>query len=252
VKKMRRYRLRGETGYAEVEGGLLRPLTGSIAAGFVPTGETLRPDQVELLPPIAPGKIVGIGLNYRDIPADVIPPEEPKLFLKSPQAVIRSGETIRYPGYIDRLTCEVELAVVIGKETKNVSVEEAMDSVFGYFAADDVTSNDLQDRDTVWGRAKNFDTFLPVSDYLVTGIDVAALPMRSYLNGELALESSTARMIRSVPELISFVSGVMMLCPGDVIITGTPTGWGIRVRDGDRVRLEIDGVGAVESGVQLI
>lgn len=197
-------------------------------------------------------KIVCVGLNYRDHAREMgmTLPDEPVLFLKPETARIGPGEPIVYPALSREVDYEAELAVVIGREAKDVPVAEALRCVAGYSCFNDVTARDLQRRDGQWTRAKSFDTFAPLGSEVVAGIDPGDLPIQCYVNGELRQSSSTRNLIFPVPELVSFISRVMTLHPGDVIATGTPPGVG-HLRPGDLVEVVIAGVGRLANPVVL-
>lgn len=208
-------------------------------------------EELELLPLVRPTKIVCVGLNYHDHAREMgLPiPEEPVLFLKPPTAVIGTGEAIVAPAGAGRVDYEAELAVVIGHPARCVSEEDALSHVFGYACANDVTARDLQKKDGQWTRAKSFDTFCPVGPWIETHLDDAQnLGVRAIVNGETRQSGTTADMIFPVPKLISFISGVMTLLPGDVILTGTPAGIG-PIKDGDEVGIEIDQLGLLSNRV---
>lgn len=175
-------------------------------------------------------------------------PETPLLFLKPPSAVTAHNEMIIYPRQTQRVDYEAELAVVIGKRAKNVTEEEALDYVFGYTALNDVTARDLQKRDGQWTRAKGFDTFCPIGPWIVTNMDWQGLDVRCRVNQSTVQEGNTGDMIFGVPQLVSFISKVMTLLPGDVIATGTPEGIG-PLRKGDLVEVEITGIGVLSNRV---
>ncbi|MFZ5647685.1 MAG: fumarylacetoacetate hydrolase family protein [Bacillota bacterium] len=208
-------------------------------------------EQLKALAPCLPGKAVCVGLNYRahalELGLDL--PEEPVLFLKPSTAVIGPGDFIQYPEMSRRVDYEAELAVVIGASCKNVGVEDAHRYVLGYTCANDVTARDLQQKDGQWTRAKSFDTFLPLGPYIITGIDPGRLDIFLYLNGELKQKSNTADLIFKTGELVSFVSRVMTLYPGDVILTGTPSGIG-PMHSGDRVEVMIESLGTLANTVK--
>jgi len=200
---------------------------------------------LELLPLIRPSKIVCVGLNYHDHARemDLALPEEPILFLKPPSSVIGPGDPIVRPSCSTRVDHEAELAIVIGKTARFVPEAQVPQYIFGYTCANDVTARDLQKRDGQWTRAKSFDTFCPVGPWIETEVgDPSALPIRAVVNGEVRQESNTSEMIFSPYRLVSFVSRVMTLLPGDVILTGTPAGIG-PLKAGEEVSIEIDGVG---------
>lgn len=206
---------------------------------------------LKFLPPVAPSKIVAVGLNYRDHAAEMNKklPETPLLFIKPSTSVIAHMESIIIPEASARVDYESELAVVIGKTAKNVKKEAAADYILGYTCMNDVTARDLQVKDIQYTRAKGFDTFAPVGPFIETGIqDPSNLSVKGYLNGALKQNSSTANLIFDIPFLIEFISSVMTLLPGDVISTGTPSGIG-KLHRGDRFDVEIEKVGKLTSFV---
>lgn len=207
--------------------------------------------ELELLPLVRPSKVVCVGLNYRDHARelDLPVPEEPVLFLKPSSSVIGPGDAIVLPSCSERVDHEAELALVIGKTARFVSEAEAHNYVFGYTCANDVTARDLQKKDGQWTRAKSFDSFCPVGPWIETQVgDERALSVRAVVNGEVRQQGSTADMIFPPAELVSRISRVMTLLPGDVILTGTPAGVG-PIREGDEVSIEIDKVGFLLNAV---
>ena len=242
----------GKPRYGLLEGDKISPLAAfPEGRRFEPLKETIPLKSVKLLSPCVPSKIVALGLNYRDHAVELgLPlPEEPLLFLKPPSAVIGPGETILLPPESKRVDYEAELAVVIGRKARRVSPEEALDYVLGYTCFNDVTARDLQQKDGQWTRAKSFDTFAPLGPWIETELDPGALRVRSYLNGNLKQDSSTKELVFSVPEIISFVSNIMTLLPGDVIATGTPPGIG-PLSPGDVIEVEIEGIGRLKNLVR--
>lgn len=209
--------------------------------------------EVELLPLVRPSKIVCVGLNYaaHGQELDMALPEEPILFLKPPTAVIGAGEAIVLPICSERVDYEAELAIVMGRTARHVSEGDALSHVFGFTCANDVTARDLQQKDGQWTRAKSFDTFCPIGPWIETRVpDLGALGVRALVNGELRQQGSTADMLFPPAALISFISRVMTLLPGDVILTGTPPGIG-PLSHGDEVSIDIDGVGFLSNPVTL-
>jgi 2-keto-4-pentenoate hydratase/2-oxohepta-3-ene-1,7-dioic acid hydratase in catechol pathway len=207
-----------------------------------------------------PQKIVCIGLNYRDHAEEqgVELPDRPLLFAKWPNTLIASGETIRVPSICEHPDYEAELGVVIGRQARGVSTDDALDFVRGYVVANDVSGRDLQFSDGQWVRGKTLDTFLPVSELIPASEvpDPQALPIRAILNGETMQDSNTSNQIFGVAEVISFVSQGITLEPGDLIITGTPAGVGafrkppVWLQDGDQITIEIDGLGSITNPVR--
>ncbi|WP_018655342.1 fumarylacetoacetate hydrolase family protein [Actinomadura flavalba] len=215
------------------------------------TGHRFPLDDVRLLAPILPSKIVAIGKNYADHAREMggEPPAEPVLFSKPSTAVIGPGEAVAYPQKLtERVDYEGELAVVIGRLCREVPVERAADVVLGYTCANDVTARDLQQRDGQWTRAKGFDTFCPLGPWIETEADPSDLALTTTVNGEVKQQARTSQLEHGIPELVAYVSQVMTLLPGDVILTGTPAGVG-PLEIGDTVTVAIDGVGELANRV---
>ncbi|MCL4479520.1 MAG: fumarylacetoacetate hydrolase family protein [Deltaproteobacteria bacterium] len=210
--------------------------------------QRVKMSEVKLLSPVKPSKIVAIGLNYREHAKEFgkTVPEEPLIFLKPPSAVIGNDEEIIYPEMSKRVDYEGELAVVIGRQAFNVSVKNAADYIFGYTIMNDVTARDLQAKDVQYTRAKSFDTFAPIGPWVETELNPQSLYIKTYVNGILHQSGYTSNMIFSIPYLVSFVSNVMSLLPGDIISTGTPPGIG-PIRKGDTVEVEVQGIGKLKN-----
>ena len=213
------------------------------------------------LPIERPGKIVCVGLNYRDHAEEqgAELPAAPLLFAKWPNALIGPGEAIVLARVSKRVDYEAELGVVIGERVRGVSKENALDAVRGYICLNDVSARDLQFSDGQWTRGKSADTFCPVGPHLVPAPEVPdpqALGIRCVLNGETMQDSTTANMIFSVAEIIAYASATMTFEPGDLIATGTPAGVGVfrdppvLLKDGDEVTIEIDGLGSLTNPVR--
>ena len=204
----------------------------------------------QLLSPVIPTKIVCVGINYREHAKEMGHQlhAEPVIFLKPPTSVNGPHGEIRIPEGMDTVDYEGELAVVIGRRTHRVTPEAAQSHILGYLCANDVTARSLQKIDGQWTRAKGFDTFCPVGPWVETDIDPLDLKLETYLNGELKQSARTSDMIRNPFELVSFVSGVMTLLPGDIVLTGTPSGIGPMHR-GDVVEVRIEGIGSLINSV---
>jgi 2-keto-4-pentenoate hydratase/2-oxohepta-3-ene-1,7-dioic acid hydratase in catechol pathway len=241
---------RARYGLAEPESGQVREIAGDPFDRVEATGVTLRLDEVRLLAPVVPGKIVAVGLNYMDHAREMGKkiPEEPLLFLKAPSALNDPGGEIVYPPQSRRVDYEAELAVVIGRKAKNVKEGDAAAHILGYTCINDVTARDLQVKDVQYTRAKGFDTFAPLGPWIVTGFDPSAASVRCLVNGEVRQDGNTREMRASVFRLVEFISSVMTLFPGDVIATGTPPGVG-SLRVGDVVTVEVGGIGALTNRV---
>ena len=236
-----------------------------ILAAKPASASTVYPlSQVKLLAPLGrPGKIVAIGLNYLDHCRETktLPPEKPLVFTKFTTAITNPNTAIRWSSSLtQQVDFEAELAVVIGKEARFVSESEALDYVFGYTTANDVSARDLQFGDGQWIRGKSLDTFCPIGPVLVTADEIPdpqALAIKCELNGQLVQDSSTSEMIFNVAQLISFCSNAFTLEPGDVILTGTPHGTGafrdpkLFMQNDDKVAVEVEGIGRLENHCEV-
>jgi 2-keto-4-pentenoate hydratase/2-oxohepta-3-ene-1,7-dioic acid hydratase in catechol pathway len=217
------------------------------------TGDRWALSDVRLLAPILPSKVVAIGKNYLDHVqemGDDAPPDAPVLFLKPSTSVIGDGDYIRLPPDSNLVHHEAELAAVIGRPARDVDAESALSHVFGYTAANDVSARDQQAADGQWARAKGHDSFCPLGPWIETVLDPSDLRVTAHVNGELRQDSRTSLMIHKLPELIAYMSSVMTLLPGDVIITGTPAGVG-PILAGDTVEIGIEGIGVLSNPVRL-
>jgi 2-keto-4-pentenoate hydratase/2-oxohepta-3-ene-1,7-dioic acid hydratase in catechol pathway len=262
----------GDVGYGIVEDaaqdGAARTVTGADADGLVvvellghPFGigdEAIRLAgvryplaDVRLLAPVLPSKVVAIGRNYADHAAELgnEVPDAPIIFLKPSTAVVGPRDPIVYPAQLsERVDFEGELAVVIGRLCRQVPPERVGEVIFGYTCANDVTARDLQAKDGQWARAKGFDTFCPLGPWIETDIDPADLELTTIVNGEIRQNSRTSLLLHNVTALVAYVSAVMTLLPGDVLLTGTPAGVG-PLKDGDEVSVTIESIGTLTNGV---
>jgi 2-keto-4-pentenoate hydratase/2-oxohepta-3-ene-1,7-dioic acid hydratase in catechol pathway len=215
------------------------------------TGERWALSDVRLLSPILPSKVVGVGRNYAAHAAELgnEVPTEPLLFLKPSTTVIGPGDAIRLPLQSSQVEHEAELAVVINaRGAREVSRERALDSVFGYTIANDVTARDLQKKDPQWTRAKGFDSFAPLGPWIDTTVDPANLRVTAEVDGELRQDGRTSQFVFDVATLVSYISHVMTLLPGDVILTGTPAGVG-PLAAGQSVTVAVEGLGSLTNPV---
>ena len=236
--------------YALETGDGRRLIEGDVFSGPpYKTGETVT-DGMRILAPVAPSKIVAIGLNYKDHAAEMNKPlpSEPLMFLKPSTAVIGPGDTIRIPPNVGEVHYEAELGVVIGRRASRVSAGEAMAHVLGLTCLIDVTARELQRKDVQYTRAKGFDTFAPVGPCIAIGLDPSALDVEGWLNAERKQASNTRQLIFTEPQIVAFVSNVMTLLPGDVIATGTPSGVG-PLKSGDTFTVKISGIGELRNTV---
>ena len=222
-----------------------------IYSGIVPAEKSLKLSDVKLLAPVIPrSKVVCIGKNYADHAAEMDSevPSEPIIFIKPNTSVIGPNEIIIWPRMSERVDYEAELAIVIGRICKEVPASKAKDVIYGYTLANDVTARDLQKKDGQWSRAKGFDTFCPLGPWIETEFIPGDQKITSTLNGEVKQSSMLSEMIFKVPQIVEFVTNVMTLLPGDVILTGTPAGIG-PMPSGASITVAIDGLGALTNKV---
>ena len=246
--KIVRYTTDKRTEYGIWHGELIQSFSGTPYSRFKPIDRYHKLSDVRLLSPCKPSKIVAVGLNYHSHAKEVkMPiPDEPLIFLKPSTAVIGPEDNIVYPESSQRVDYEGELGVVIKRKTKHVSRDEALSHILGYTCFDDVTARDLQYKDKKWTRAKGFDTFAPIGPCIETELDPGNVFVETYLNGELRQRANTSDLIFSVPELVSFISHIMTLLPGDVIATGTTSGIGPMKR-GDTIEIKIEPIGILRN-----
>lgn len=232
-------------------------VTGTIQGTRVTVEKELYNDsyeigELEVLPPVTPGKIICVGLNYVDhaLELDMDLPDHPIIFLKPPSAVIGNGDKILYPPESNQVDYEAELAVVIGKRCRNIATRRADDVIMGYTCFNDVTARDIQKIDNQWTRAKSFDTFAPLGPFIIEPgeIDLSDASICSRVNGEIKQDSNISNMIFNPSALVEFISHIMTLDKGDVIATGTPAGVG-ELHPGDVVEVEIEGIGTLKNQV---
>ncbi|HKZ21470.1 MAG TPA: fumarylacetoacetate hydrolase family protein [Acidimicrobiia bacterium] len=249
--KIVRFKTGNDIAYGLAEAAGVTVYQGSPFVAWEAT-ETLLPwEAIQLLSPVIPSKVVCVGRNYVDHAAELgnDVPEEPVIFLKPATAVVGPDARIVYPQQTSNLHHEAELAVVIGRVAKNVKAEDVGHYVFGYTAANDITARDLQAKDGQWSRAKGFDTFCPLGPVIETELDpLERLAIICRVNGEVRQAGFTADMVFGVAEILEFITAVMTLLPGDVVLTGTPSGVGPML-PGDLVEVEIDGIGVLSNRI---
>ena len=248
-----RYQSTSGPAFGLVENHVVYTLEGDVFGQFHKGREIGALQDVRLLAPITPGKIVALGRNYaehaKEHGADV--PQEPLLFLKAPSAVIGPDEPIVLTPLSQQVDHESELVLVIGKRAKNVPEERAWEYVLGVTCSNDVTARDLQSKDGQWARAKSFDTFCPLGPWIVTHLtsqDVGDLGISCRVNGEMRQMASTRDMLFPPARLIAYISQAMTLYPGDIIMTGTPAGVS-PIKAGDVVEVEVEGIGVLRNPV---
>lgn len=257
--KIVRYRNTEGVFCGRLEGDSIYRIQGDIFAKYRVTGEEVDIGGVQLLPPVLPPNIYAIGLNYRQHARETGHelPDRPVVFLKATTSLVGPEEKIVLPDLAPEMVdYEAELAVVIGREARNIEKEEVDDYIFGFTCANDVSARDCQhELDVQWARAKSFDTFCPLGPHIETELDPGDLEIRSRLQGEVMQDSRTSDMIFSVPELVSYLSRNFTLLPGTVILTGTPEGVGfarepqVFLRPGNEIEIEIEGIGILSNEV---
>ncbi len=236
--------------YGIVEETTVTEIQGDICGSYRLTRKRHPLSRIRFLPPTIPSKIVAVGVNYRDHAVEFQHdlPEDPVLFLKPTTALLPHKGKILYPAMASRVDYEAELAVVIKKTVQGIAASQALRYILGYTCFNDVTARDLQRKDGQWTRAKSFNTFAPCGPWIETSLDLSGAAIRSYLNGQVRQNSTIGNFIFDIPHLVSFVSQVMTLYPGDIIATGTPSGVG-PMQPGDVVEVEIEGIGKLQNSV---
>ncbi len=241
----------GEIAYGGVEVEGIRVHHGTPFVAWEPTETVLPFDEVNLLAPVFPTKVVGIGRNYVEHAAErnAEVPSEPVIFLKPSTSVIGPGQPIILPSDATTVHHEAELAIVVGKVSRRIKAEDAAAHIMGYTAANDVSARDLQAKDGQWTRAKGFDSFCPLGPALETELDPVGLSITCAVNGEIKQDGNTEDMVFGVAEIFEFVTRVMTMLPGDVILTGTPGGVG-PIIPGDFVEVAIERIGSLTNPVE--
>jgi len=253
--KIARFSVQSEIKYGVIENDVVRGFQGnpfSSEGGFTADGSSYKLSDVKLLAPCQPSKLVCLGLNYRShaVETNSSIPEVPLIFLKPSTTVIGPDDAIIKPDLSDkgRVDYECEVGVVIGKKTKDVPEDKALEYILGYTCVNDVTARDIQQFDGQWTRAKSFDTFAPIGPCIQTEATHDNLKVETYVNGEVRQSGNTNDLIFNIPRLISFISGIMTLLPGDIVSTGTPSGIG-PVNSGDVVEVTVENVGTLRNTV---
>ncbi|MCO4764119.1 MAG: fumarylacetoacetate hydrolase family protein [Myxococcales bacterium] len=248
IKKWVRFSHNGKVQFGRLVGSTVHVLNKNFLAGGTPTGKTVALSNVTVLAPVVPGKVLAIGLNYTDH-AGSSSTAPPPAFFKQPGCIVGPDAPILRPKGASNLHFEGEIVLVIGKEAADVSEAKALDYLFGVTAGNDVSERSWQSSDLQWFRAKGSDTFGPIGPTIVSGADVQSLKIATAVNGKVVQDSSAKLMIHSIKKIISFVSGVMKLQPGDVIFTGTP-GKTFALSNGDKVTVTVEHVGSLSNVVK--
>ena len=253
MTKYARFEAHGEIAYGVVEGDSVRQLTAAPYEDHEVTDHTHALDDVKILAPVVPNKVVAIGLNYRSHLGDREPPKVPEPFFKTTSSVVGPGDEIVIPKEAleegVKMQPEAELSLVIGKKAKRVSAADALDYILGYTCGNDVSARDWQANDLSWWRAKSSDTFTPLGPFIVTDLDPSGLRLVGRINGEVVQEQVTSDLLYGVPRIIEFVTSVLTLNPGDVVMTGTPGAPG-DIHEGDVVEVEIAEIGTLSNTVR--
>ena len=236
-----------------VYGDKVGPIDGSILSEYRRLEAELPIESVLLLPPVEPSKVICVGRNYSEHAREhgVEVPEIPMIFLKPPSSLIGHMGAIQLPPQSNQVEHEAELAVIIGRSGRWIDGENVNDYIFGYTIANDVTARDLQRRDGQWTRGKGFDTFCPIGPWIETEMDPYDILITCRVNGDIRQMASTRDMVFSIQQLIVFISSIMTLLPGDIILTGTPAGVG-PLKPGDRVSITIEGIGELINPVDQL
>lgn len=231
---------KGEIVYGEVRGDDVHLLAKPYWLGLEFTGAVIPLGELQIDLPVAPGKLIAVGLNYADHIAEMkrTPLGTPLIWFKAPTSLLPHEGTIEIAFPEHKTDFEVELAIVLGARAKNVSTERALDHVFGYTIGEDISDRELQNSEKQFGRAKSFDTYSPIGPFVYTEVDVNDLPISLRQNGEVKQQARTSQMIYPVAEIVSFASQSLTLLPGDVILTGTPSGVG-PIHAGDTLEARI-------------
>ncbi len=249
--RVARFKRNNRIAYGVVTGDTIEEISSTPFLPYERTGEVYKREEVRLLAPSIPSKVVAIALNFRDHVSEMGQPvpSHPVFFYKPSTAVVGPGDLIVTPPGCKQLDYEGELSVVIGSVARSVSAERWREVVLGFTCGVDATARDHQREDHQWGRAKGFDTSAPLGPWIETDLEPSELRLVTRLNGEVRQDGNTSQMIFGVPALVAFVTSYVTLLPGDVIMTGTPAGVG-PMAPGDRLEVEIEGIGILQTSVQ--
>jgi 2-keto-4-pentenoate hydratase/2-oxohepta-3-ene-1,7-dioic acid hydratase in catechol pathway len=246
--KFVRYESDGNVSYGTLSDNTLTELDGDPVGGYSETGNTVALGDVKLLAPVAPTKVLAVGLNYRSHLGGAPEPTNPEIFIKTPSCLNDPDGEVVLPDGDDNVHAEGELVVVIKNRTKSATPEEAAANILGVTCGNDISARTWQSNDLQWWRAKGSDTFGPVGPAIVTGLNYNELQLETRINGEVVQSQTTADLIFPVQDIVSFVSQAMTLEPGDVIFTGTP-GTTSALKAGDVVEVELEGIGTLKNTI---
>lgn len=248
IRHFVRFEVHGNAAYGELKDGVIHKLNGVPFSDPEPTGETYTLDDIRLLAPCEPSKVIAVGLNYKSHLGDREPSEIPPIFLKLPTSIIGPGEPIVLPADAPSTHYESEMVIVIGKTAKNVSKANADEYIFGVTCGNDVSARKWQRNDLQWFRAKGTDTFGPIGPAIAVGLDYSDLQLEGRLNGETVQSQRTSDLMHDCGDILRFVSQYVTLLPGDVIFTGTP-GSTTELNHGDTFEVELESVGVLSNPV---
>jgi 2-keto-4-pentenoate hydratase/2-oxohepta-3-ene-1,7-dioic acid hydratase in catechol pathway len=250
--KLVHFRVQNRDQWGVVEGDRVTEIDGSICDDFTLTNRRHQLTEINILPPANPSKLIGVGLNYVDHARETghPVPEVPFIFLKAPSAIIGHEDAIVIPFPDHEVHYEAELTVIMKRRAKDVAPEEALQYVLGYTCGNDVSDRTIQRVDGAPPRGKSLDTFAPLGPFIVTDLDPWNLKIECLVNGKVCQSSNTSQFVFSVPVLVSFLSRMMTLLPGDAVMTGTPSGVG-PIHPGDVVEVRIEGIGTLRNPVRL-
>jgi 2-keto-4-pentenoate hydratase/2-oxohepta-3-ene-1,7-dioic acid hydratase in catechol pathway len=249
--RLARFAHNQQIGYGMVDGDVVRPVRGDIFTEPISDGDRIPIGDIKFLVPTLPTKVIALGMNYRthaeELKLQI--PDEPLFFYKPLSSLIGMDDAIRYPQQSRRVDYEAEVAFVIGKTAKDVPVSDALKYVLGYTCFNDITARDIQFKSSIeFVKSKGFDTFAAVGPWIETEVDPGNLTLECLVNGEVRQTGNTSDLIFGVAEVLSYISSIMTLCPGDIIATGTPSGIG-PLSVGDTVAVRVEGIGVLENTV---
>tara|TARA_B100000315_G_C14506543_1_gene554887 strand:+ start:570 stop:1337 length:768 start_codon:yes stop_codon:yes gene_type:complete len=250
--KIIRFCFNNRVSYGILDNHEVRELHYTIYNGLNETGSIFELDLITVLTPVVPKKIIGLGYNYKDLVGKRVNYDEPVIFLKSPESVIGNGDCILIKEH-NKVWSEVELCIVIGKVCDNISINDACSNIFGYTIGNDVTMENIHDRDHHLARSKAWDTFCPLGPHIETDLNTDDLSLENSINGVTFQKGNTRNRIWSDFEIVSHVSKIIKLLPGDIIMTGTPKNAEKSViRHGDKIVISIEGIGILNNSVKVL
>ena len=248
-----KFKIKNKTGFGILGRDKIKEVKGSIFDKYEVTNNLIPLSEAEIIPPVDPTKIIALGYNYKDLVGPQKKYQEPVIFLKPPSSIITNNDVIKIPNQDKKVWVEVELAIIIKAKCKNVSEDQAHNYILGHTIGNDITTENINGRDHHLARSKGWDTFCSIGPHISINLDTSDLRMTTKINGEVFQDSSTKNRILNDTKIISLISRIMTLNPGDIILTGTPANAeGSIIVDGDLVELEIENMGTLKNIVRLI